>query len=276
MENSIYKNIRILTKEEEKEAALSGDKEMLVVSHLPFVIAIASRYARLLNMPQILDDLIQEGTIGLMRAVDYFKIQKGYRVSTYARRCISNEICRFISSKLSGVRIPEQVAWRLNDARKLIASSNGDNVNDILDRIDEGTPNGRYLKIAVAVIISGTALSNTVNIEKPLRIGDGTFFVKNLAFDECNQEDNYRVRYDLDIANKLLSCLTDKEREVLILKVRDEWSFVQIGQKFGFSKQRAEQILKKAMSKLERKRKVFLRSSSDQYRLRNGDHHNNV
>jgi len=115
----------LLTQAQEVELATkvkSGDAEardLLVLHNLRLVYSIANRYAHGTNLP--IEDIISEGTIGLVAAVDKFDHLKGYKFSTYATWWIERDIARAVSYYGKGVRIPAHVSIIINRLRKRAA-----------------------------------------------------------------------------------------------------------------------------------------------------------
>ncbi len=131
-----------LTREEEYDLARrfhKGDEEarrILAVSNLPFVVAVAKKFA---NRGARLDDLIQEGNVGLMKAIEHFDPKKNVRFATYAVWWIRAYITRYLKDNRSQVRGGESERGSMTDF-SLDATIDDDGETTYLDRIEEPSP----------------------------------------------------------------------------------------------------------------------------------------
>jgi len=131
-----------LTREQEYELAHrfhKGDEEarrILAVSNLPFVVAVAKKFS---NRGARLDDLIQEGNVGLMKAIEHFDPKKNVRFATYAVWWIRAYITRYLKDNRSQVRGGESERGGMTDF-SLDATIDGDGETTYLDRIEEPSP----------------------------------------------------------------------------------------------------------------------------------------
>src|SRR5574344_735928 len=105
----------LLTKEQEEIAFAEGDKDLLIKSNLRLVVSIAKHYK---NQGLSFQDLIQEGTIGLIKAIEQFDTTTGYKLSTYATWWIKQSISRALTNQARIVRIPAHLIEKLSKINK--------------------------------------------------------------------------------------------------------------------------------------------------------------
>ena len=258
---SIYlkeiRKIPLLSKEQEKELAqkvAQGDskaKNLFIESNLRLVVSIAKKY---LNRGLSFSDLIQEGNLGLMKAVDKYDVDKGYKFSTYATYWVTKAITRAIFNKGRIVRIPVYKYEQINVYKKAVAK-----LEDKLNRqptIDE-------IAYEMGVSISKAnklykLQSDTVSIDA--LVGDdrdtelGYFISASEKTPEDEAIDNtlpYYIRKLFEDCN-----LNEMEREILMLRYgfydRKPMTFEQIGKKYNFSREWIRQIEKKALQKIRK------------------------
>ena len=248
--------IPLLTYDEEYELALkakNGDKkarEKLINANLRFVVSVAKKF-RGQGMP--LEDLINEGNIGLMTAVDKFEPEKGYHFISYAVWWVRQAILKALAEQSRPVRLP------LNRSNELIQIVRAK--NDLIH--NKGISDPTVDEIAAASGLDVTLVNNLLEVtrdmisfDSPIKgdeEGDSSYFDFVEDKSQSPEDDVVNHMMEKDVRG-LLSVLGDKERDIIEKRYgfngNEPMSLKAIGDEYNLTKERIRQIEKAALQKL--------------------------
>ncbi|HHU36853.1 MAG TPA: RNA polymerase sigma factor RpoD/SigA [Treponema sp.] len=248
--------IPLLTRDEEYDIAIKAAagnvaaREKLVQANLRFVVNVAKKYQNQ-NIPLL--DLISEGNIGLMNAVERFDATKGYHFISYAVWWIRQAILKAISEKSRMIRLPLNRANELvqiEKARKEVDASKGEE--------------NELRQIAELLNMTQDHVRDIINISRDMvsldvpvfTDSDGSTIGDFIEDNQSEQPEEVMMEIALqDDIDKVLSSLTEKEARVLQLRFglngNRPMSLKEVGDQFDLTKERIRQIEKKAIKRLQ-------------------------
>ena len=253
--------VPLITVEEEIELAKrisKGDdqaRDKMITANLRLVVKIAQDYS---NIGLSLLDLINEGNIGLMKAVERFDPSKGGKLSTYASWWIKQSIKRALANQSKTIRLPVHMVDRVTQIRRTTQQ-----LSEKLGREPTDEELAEEMKIPVARITHLKSVSKKpASLDSPINDEDGSNLGDIVADDKSTSPlENLQSKSLIGYVDKVLSTLEPREADIIRLRFglegRDPQTLEEVGEQIGITRERVRQLQEQAIRQLRKNMNKF-------------------
>ncbi|MCC6026649.1 MAG: sigma-70 family RNA polymerase sigma factor [Caldimicrobium sp.] len=230
-------------------------KEQFAKSNLRLIISIARKYA---PRGALLADLIQEGNLGLLKAIEKFDYRRGFKFSTYATWWIRQSITKYLAENTRTIRIPVHIIETIYKISKIVSTKfyqeygRDPTIEDLANitgmSIERLTQIFKYVK-------------QPLSLEANIHHDEDTTLLEFIEDENSTRPDEYTFNNELsEKVRILLSTLSSREEKVIRLRFgigeKEAYTLEEVGQKFGVSKERIRQIESMALRKLKHPKRI--------------------
>lgn len=256
----LYVQADLLSREEEIQLfqrIKAGDetaRERILCCNVRMVISCATRFKGATRLS--IDDLIGEGFLGLMKAVQHFDERRGFKFSTYAIWWIKQAMIRSMQNKERIIRIPAHLIELLTKIRKKGVDPLREDMDEVLDLM-KGVPKDRKILSNAVLIDAVLSLEAVSLVEDEIEEFSLLNYVTDSPVTKGERDSCFENLFGCSLAQELLDCLSPRERNIVSMNFGfddgESKSLASIGRSLGISRERVRQIRDSAFEKMKKR-----------------------